>query len=139
MFLLCMDLERFSSLDLALELSNFAIDVDNYILGRNSNLDGAKFISELLKKYQLDDTKRVPMGHFADLYVPLWNAARKNSGKEINTSSELALEMRLLRSELDNIYSSKRLEELRDFLVYFSSECLNASHNYRTQFKRLAA
>jgi hypothetical protein len=125
-------------LDLAIKLSEFAIDLDNYYAGRNSNLNTVKEVTEMLQKYQLKDTDRCPMGDFADFYEPLWKAMRKNSYKEIKYISELGLEMRLLRYELENISTNqKRSEELTSFLCNLSSEFMKMSH-YRRQY-RLAA
>ena len=48
--------------------------------------------------------------------------------------SELALEMKLLRSELEDIpVNSKRLEELRSLLCDLSREFFNEQHNYPQQ------
>ena len=59
-------------------------------------------------------------------YLPLWRAVRRNSDKDIRWMSELALEMRLLRSELGDVpANSKKLEELHSLLCDFSREFSN--------------
>lgn len=102
---------------------NGALEVDNYVLGRGEGFAHVQELTEILGKYQLKDTDTsLTEPNFP--YMPLWRAVRKNSDKEIRWMSELALEMRLLRSELEEIPTSKKLEELRDVLNDFSREFL---------------
>jgi len=110
-----------------------ATEVDNYILGRNHNFSHVQELAVILRKYQLKDTDTALTGpHFP--YLPLWRAIRKNSDKDIRRMSELALEMKLLRSELEDIpVNSKRLEELRSLLCDLSREFFNEQHNYPQQ------
>ena len=127
---------------LVMKLAEAAIDLDNYYAGRNSNLntaeDTVKELTNMLQKYQLKDTDNCSINDFIDFYEPLSKAIRKNSDKEIKNISELALEMRLLRSELENIKpNQKRSEDLVSFLCDLSSEFMKMNH-YKLQY-RLAA
>src|SRR3989338_4107524 len=107
-----------------------AIEIDNYVLGRNHDFSHVQELAGILEKYQLKDTDNaLTEPHFP--YLPLWRAVRKNSDKDIRWMSELALEMRLLRSELGDVpANSKRLEELRSLLCDFSREFSNEQHQY---------
>ena len=101
-----------------------AIEIDNHILGRNHDFCHIQELAEILGKYQLKDTDTaLTEPNFP--YLPFWRAFRKNSEKDIRWLSELALEMRLLRPELNDISNSKRLEELRNLLCSLSSELSN--------------
>ena len=115
-----------------------AIEVDNYLIGRNHDFSHVQEFAGILEKYQLQDTDTVlTEPHFP--YLPLWRAVRKNSDKEIRHYSELALEMRLLRYELKDVpANSKRLEELRSLLCNFSREFSNEQHQYNYPHRLVA-
>jgi len=102
-----------------------AIEIDNYLLGRNYDFNHVRELAGILEKYQLKDTDTaLTEPNFP--YLPLWRAVRRNSDKDIRWMSELALEMRLLRSELGDVpANSKKLEELHSLLCDFSREFSN--------------
>lgn len=116
-------------------LSEAAIDLDNYQNGRSTDLDSVKKVVGFLKKYQLKDTDKIVdnigMHSFIHFYLPLRNAVMKDTNKTIiSNTSELALEMRLLTSELEDINpDSITLSSLVSFLVDFSKE-ITMSKNY---------
>jgi len=107
-----------------------ATEIDNYLLGRNQDFSHLQELAGILGKYQLKDSHHAltePNFH----YLPLWRAIRTNSDKDTRKYSELALEMRLLRSELEDIPDeSKRLEEMRTFLCNLSGEFFNEQQRY---------
>ena len=107
-----------------------AIEIDNYLRGRNHDFSHVKELAEILGKYQLKDTDTALTKPFFPC-SPFSRAIRKNSDKDIKQYSELALEMRLLRFELGNVpANSKRLEELRSLLCDFSKELINEQDQY---------
>ncbi len=115
-----------------------AIEIDNYLLGRNHDFDHVQELTGILQKYQLKDTDTIlTEPHFP--YLPLWRAVRKNSDKNISRIPDLALEMRLLRSELEDVpVSSKRLEELRSLLCDFSREFSYEQQQYNHLYQLVA-
>ena len=128
-----------NTLDFALKLSEAAIDLDRYIRRADHDLGNIKEIANLLEKYQLKDADKSFTRNFTSFYEPLWNAMKKDSCKELRYVSEIALEMRLLRSELENIPNNhKRLEELSSFLCCLSSEFLKAENYQRRQYRMVA-
>jgi hypothetical protein len=78
-----------------------AIEVDNYLLGRNRDFSHLQELSGILAKYQLRDSD-TSLTEPDFPYLPFWEALRSNSPKTIHWISELALEMRLFRSELED-------------------------------------
>lgn len=114
--------------------SRSAIEVDNFSLRGKKEFSHTNELGEILGKYQLKDSDKY-INNFP--YMPLWKAIIKNSEKEIREISELALEMRLLRYELNEIPNlpKKRLEELTHFLCdlskEFSSEYFSKHSNHR--------
>jgi len=129
---ICHDYDRVeNSLWYLSELSlHGAIEIDNHLLGRNHDFSHVQELAGILEKYQLKDTDTALTElHFP--YLPLWKAVRKNSDKDIRWMSELALEMRLLRSELKDVpTNSKRLEELSSLLCDLSREFSNEQYQY---------
>ena len=95
-----------------------AVEIDDSILGRINGLSSVQGLTKILETYQLKDNF-LTEPHFP--YMPLWRAMMNNSDKKINLISELALEMRLLRYELESM-NVKNLKGLRSFLVDFSRE-----------------
>src|SRR3989338_4231329 len=108
-----------------------AIEIDNYLLKRNHDFGQVQELAGILEKYQLKDIDTaLTEPNFP--YLTLWRAVIKNSDKNIRHISELALEMRLLRSELEVVpANSKRLEELRSLLCNFSRECSKEQEQYQ--------
>jgi len=114
-----------------------AIEVDNHLLGRSQNFSHVQELVGILEKYQLKDTDTALTEPIFP-YLPILRVIRKSSDKNLRWMSELALEMRLLRSELGDIPdNSKRLEELRSLLCDFSKEFFN--EQYQSCFNRLVA
>ena len=115
-----------------------AIDLDNFLLARNNDFSNVREIAEILEKRQVKDSDDFLTPSF---YGPLWRAIRQGSDKSIKTKAELALEMRLLRCELEDIPNSSRekIETARDFLVDFSKELQKEMHAYGHPCRRLAA
>jgi len=107
-----------------------AMEISNCLLGRNHDFSHVQELAGILEKYQLKDTDTcLTEPNFP--YLPLWRAIKKNSDKEIKYSSELALEMRLLKSELKDVpANSKRLDELHSLLLDFSREFSNEQDQY---------
>lgn len=107
-----------------------AIEIDNFLLGRNHDFSHVQEFAEILEEYQLKDTDTaINEPNFP--YLPLWMAVRKNSDKDIRKMQELALEMRLLRFELEDVpANSKKLKEFRSFLNDLSIEFSNEHQNY---------
>jgi len=115
-----------------------AIEIDNYLLGRNHDFSHVRELAGILEKYQLKDTDTFLTEPYFP-YSPLWKAVRKNSDKDIRSISEFALEMRLLRSELENVpANSKRLKELCSLFCDFSREFSNEQHQYNYPYRLVA-
>src|SRR3972149_6763740 len=76
---------------------NCAIEIDLFLTGQQEDFSNIEELSSILEKYQLSDVDTfLTQPHFS--YTPLWRACRKTGQKELRWLSELALEMRLLRS-----------------------------------------
>ena len=102
-----------------------AIEIDNFLLGRNHDFSHVQEFAGILEEYQLKDTDTA-FNEPNFPYLPLWMAVRKNSDKDIRKMPELALEMRLFRFELKDVPSnSDKLKELRSFLSDLSREFFN--------------
>ena len=85
-----------------------AEEIDNYRLGKITDFSHLQEFTGILSRYQLKDTDNaLTKPNF--LYLPLWRAFRNNSCKEIMNYSELALEMRLFRYELEDISSTQKI------------------------------
>ena len=102
--------------------SKAAIEIDSFILEIPYSLDSLEELGIVLEKYQLKDSRDyLPDPNFP--YIRLCNAITRGSDKDITTFQELALEMRLLRSELCNISSRPTsLVDLRTTLCNLSAE-----------------
>ncbi len=106
-----------------LRVLEVTIDIDNYIAGRSTTLTSVRELVELLKTYQLSDTNKMNAYLFEKFYNPLWKAMIKNSDKnEIKNIPELALEMQLLTSELDNVDKNSNTERLKTIISPFLSD-----------------
>ena len=103
--------------------SEAAVDIDNYINSRSEELKSVRELTNVLKQYQLKEINDFEL-------MPLWKAIRKNSDKEIRYYPELALEMNLLTSELENISNNPNSKNLSEavipFLCDYSQELINA-------------
>ena len=97
-----------------------AVEIDDCILGRTNDFNSVQKLIKILETSQLKDNDLSFYGSNFP-YIPLWKAMNNNSDKEINLISGLALEMRLLRYELESM-NVKNLKGLRSFLVDFSRE-----------------
>lgn len=126
-----MDRLKFDRIETALsyltDLVSFAeTEVDNYLLKKSSDFAKTRELGRILEEFQLRDDTTSLSSVFP--YIPFWRAVRKNSDKGVIYTCELALEMRLLRYELDNVPfdDTKRLEQLRsvlyDLFIEFLSE-----------------
>ena len=103
--------------------SEAAVDIDNYINGRSEELKSVRELTNVLKQYQLKDIRDFEL-------MPLWKAMVKNSDKEIRYYPELALELKLVTSELENISDNPNPKTLSEtvipFLCDYSRELINA-------------
>jgi hypothetical protein len=99
------------------------IEIDSYLFNnKNNDFSNVQELAGILKKSQLKDTDN-DYASSVFPYHPFWKAIKKNSDKDIKHFSELALEMRLLRSELNDIPSNpEKLKELRSALNELSRE-----------------
>jgi hypothetical protein len=115
-----------------------AIEIGKYLLEGNHDFSHVQELAGILERHQLEDTDTASTAHHFP-YFPLWKAVRDKSNKNIRLMSELALEMRLLRSELGDVpANSKRLEELYSLLCDLSREFSNEQYRYNYP-RRLAA
>lgn len=108
-----------------------AREVNDYLLGKNQSFEHVQELAGILEKYQLKDTDTIlTLSQFPYPYI--WDAVRKKSDKELRWISELALEMRLLRYELNDIpNNSQKLKELCSLLCDISNDFLNERYEYR--------
>ena len=115
-----------------------SIEIDNHLLGKNNNFEHVKELANILQEYQLRERNpSLTPSNFE--YLTLWNAVKNNSEKKITYVSELALEMKLLIAELNDIGSrSNRLEEMRSFLCDFSKD-FRYSQTQKLSLSRLSA
>lgn len=116
-----------------------ATELDNYLLNRNYDFSHVQEFAGILKEYQLKDSDSALTGpNFP--YLPLWRIFRENSEKEIRQMSELALEMRLFRYELEDVqFNFKRLKKLRSLLCSLSREFSIEEQRYNPHLAFLAA
>ncbi len=115
-----------------------AIEVEMYRLGKNDDFSNTRELLRILEKYQLKDTDTFRTSpHFP--YLALWDALRKKSEKELRHISDLALEMRLLRNELEDINNPKKIEQNRAILVDLSREFFRHYHIEKAPLRRLVA
>jgi hypothetical protein len=112
-----------------------AIEIDNHILRRNNDFSHIQELAKILEEYQLQDTDKAPTEtHFP--YLTFWKATQRKSDKKIKNHSELALEIRLLKSELEDIPTNpKRLEKLSSFLCDFSTELLSTEQRHNPHYR----
>ncbi|MAH49518.1 hypothetical protein CMI37_27095 [Candidatus Pacearchaeota archaeon] len=107
-----------------------AVEVDDFLIRRNHDFSHVQELAEILGNYQLRDTDTaLTEPNFP--YLPLWRAVRKSTDKDIRSMSELASEMRIFRTELEEIPANPtRLEALRSLLRDLSVEFSNEQcHN----------
>jgi len=101
-----------------------AIDVDNFVLGRDNYLGHVEEFANILGRYQLPDE-----GWFEKIGDPLWYSPLfdvfMEGDKDLVLVSEAALEMSLLRLELESVASgqnigNERMKNMRSSLVELS-------------------
>ena len=114
-----------------------AEEIDSYRIGdenRFAGFDHTKELVNILKKYQLTDTSGFEE-RYRFPYIPIRRCMIGNSNKKLAKYPELALEMRLLRSELEHITSSseERQLEITSFLFELSGALLTEYDNLHTQ------
>ena len=118
---------------------NALAEIDLYLFDKKyTDFYYVKKLSTVLEENQLQDTDQTFSLHDLKEYVGLWEAIKKNSPKEINKFSELALEMKLLTYELRDVPNLKetRLRELSSFLNDFSKELNNNEKLLRLKSRR---
>lgn len=131
MLIIFMDRPKFDKIETVLtyltDLVSFAErEVNNCLFDGIYDFSKTKELGRILEEYQLRDDNTSPSGSFP--YFSFWRVVRKDSNKIIRNIPELALEMRLLRYEIDNAQdsSTERLELLRsvlyDLYIEFLSE-----------------
>ena len=109
-----------------------ALEIDNYLIGRNNNFDSVKSLTKLFEENSIKSPYTVRDGSGSlGFYLMLKEVFEKDSDKEINHVSELALEMKLLQSEFNFIpnLSKEKLEYLR-------SVCLDLSKISRNYYQK---
>ena len=103
--------------------SECAIEVDRYVQGLDYNSKPLDRFRQVLSDLQLKDTDNFMTVNDTGFYLALYEAAKKDSNKELKRFSDLALEMRLLRIELDCATETREKGELaRSILVNLSKE-----------------
>ena len=102
-----------------------AIDFDNYMNSRSKDMESIRQVAECLKEYQLKGDDMPGMYQMMRFYWPLINAMRESSCKNIDSVQATALEMRLLRYELENP-RAESADSLISFLCAFSRELSRA-------------
>ena len=102
-----------------------AVEIKNYISGKDDYFSNVEEFSAVIKKYQ----KSCHPGTSDEFpYLPLKEAMEIDSDGKIYDNHELSLEMNLLYLELKNVgrLPEERLQNLRNFLVQASVQyCLN--------------
>ncbi|MEK6904595.1 MAG: hypothetical protein AABW87_03305 [Nanoarchaeota archaeon] len=96
-----------------------ALEIDRFARGRNNNFSHTEELADILGGYQ-SEGEDTPSG------FPYWPLVRtiRASNKNIRTVSELTLEVRSLKEELESVQHlpKKRLEYLRNFMVELSKQ-----------------
>lgn len=124
--------------ELAFIVSASAVEIDNYSRGNTESFDYTSKLKGIFEIYQLKDDASVtdflvhPHSHFP--YSSLLESFNKI--KAMRHASEVALEMKLLRQELENIpgLSQERLKDLSSFLCDYSKQLLSED-SYFARFK----
>lgn len=100
-----------------------ATEIDNFMLNKGKEFDHVQEFAGILERHQLRENHLLS-SQFQFLYPCMWSVMRYSSDKELRFVPELALEMRLLRSELQDVakLQPKKLAELRSLLLDFSEE-----------------
>ena len=99
-----------------------ALEIDFYLLGKNNDFSHVQELADILREYQLKDSDNALTCPYFP-YLPIWRAMKKDSDKNIGKYSGLALEMRLLNAELNDIpFKANRIKELSSFLCDLSRE-----------------
>lgn len=119
----------FDRLPYSISVAEAAIDLENYIDGRSTDLRSVRDLTEILKQHQLKDTDSIDAHLFDTFYMPLWKAMIRtfgeDSGKKLIYASELVSETGSLILKLDNIETNPdpgTLKEVVTLLINYSKE-----------------
>lgn len=118
-----------------------AVEVDSHIQNSNHNFDHIHELSEVLAKYQLNDTNlTLGCSNFSFPYRCLFEAIEHDSKIKFSEYPELALnQMKLLRDKLQNVPNNpNELKGLLSFLCDFGNEILY-ERSRRRSLRRLVA
>jgi hypothetical protein len=102
------------------------IELDRYIYKRDKDLTNYNLVSEILEK-SYSNIKDNFYLFLTEAYMPLYKAINRNSNKTIKNVSDLALEIKLLNSELKDVLvnpTAGRSEMIGSFLIDFSRELM---------------
>ena len=118
-----------------LTVSEAAVDIENYARGGNinsSNIQAIQALIDVFKKYQPKANSKISPSLYIQFYDPLVRAIKKSSNKDIRDTSELALEMKVLISELETIkFSAKEKKvskKIIPFLCQYSQELVASNY-----------
>jgi len=113
-------------------ISGVAVVLDNYAKGRGTNISSIQELIKVFKKYQPSENSKIGPNLYIQFYDPLVRAMRKCFKKDIRDTSELALEMRLLISELETIKTKPNQERINKkiipFLCTYSQELMTSNY-----------
>ena len=102
-------------------LSRAIVELDNHRVGRNDDFINFNDFLDFLKRTQLKDSDNIL--NTPDPHYSLWYAMQKDSPKNLGDYSKSALEMRLMRMELDQAFESEeKLCHARNLLLKIGEE-----------------
>ena len=84
-----------------------AIEMDRYVQGLDYDSKSLDKFKQTLSDLQLKDTDNFMTVNNEEFYLAIYKVAKKDSDKELRRGPDLALEMRLLRMELDGATDNK--------------------------------
>ena len=87
--------------------SECAIEMDRYVQGLDYNPKPLDKFKQILSDLQLKDTDNFMTVNNEEFYLAIYKVAKKDSDKGLRRWPDLALEMRLLRMELDGATDNK--------------------------------
>ena len=93
--------------DLASLTSDCAVEMDRYVQGLAYDSKPLERFKKILSNSQLKDTDNFMTVNNEEFYLAIYKVAKKDSDKELRRGPDLALEMRLLRMELDGATDNK--------------------------------
>lgn len=109
--------------NLASLTSECAIEMDRYVQGRDYNPVPLQRFNQTLSDLQLRDTDDFMTSNNVDFHMAIYEVVRRGSNKPLQRWSDLALEMKLLRMELETATESKEKGAwARSMLVNLSGE-----------------